>query len=412
MAGENTVSTFAGFLKTKYAQNIVNTIPEGFVAQNDFPFGAAGKIGEQYQQAVITALEQGATYAAGASGTFTINDAVAGSIEKALVNSSQFMLKSAIDYETLSKAIKKGEMAYGSAGDQLMKNMAMSTRKRLEISMWLGQFATGCGALSAIGSNIATITQASWPPGAWIGMEGAVVEIFDSTLATNRGSATLSSVNHAERKLTLSATPGGTTAGDVIVFKDMVEAGPTWNDFMGVLKIYSTTSGTLFNISTAKSVWKPETLAVGGPLTFAKCQESAMYYALKGGDRTLKAYVPLRAWLSLLTEQAAQRHYGGEFDGRTELVDGGKAIRFWTMSGQMLIKPVAYMPEGYALLVADGSIMRVGSTDVTFQVPGMNEPLAHVSDTVAGIVLMAYYNQAVFTPEPGLGVLLTGITYS
>ena len=53
--------------------------------------------------------------------------------------------------------------------------------------------------------------------------------------------------------------------------------------------------------------------------------------------------------------------------------------------------------------------MRVGSTDVTFRVPGMDEPLMQVSDTTAGISLFAYYNQALYTNEPGQIVLMTGI---
>src|SRR5690606_7187688 len=125
MAGITT-STWAGFLKTKYAQNVLNTIPEDLVLERDFKFSTAKQIGEQYSQAVITALENGFTYGAAGAGNFNLLDPSASSIEKALVNGSQGVLKSGVDYETLSKALKKGEVAYGSTFDQTLKNMVQS----------------------------------------------------------------------------------------------------------------------------------------------------------------------------------------------------------------------------------------------------------------------------------------------
>lgn len=405
----NTVTTFAGFLKTKYAQNLVNTIPESFILQRDAAFGRARRIGEQYQQAVITQLEQGATYSRGGQGAFALNASAAGSIEKAILDSAQFVMKSQIDYETLSKAITKGELAYGSSGDQLLKNMAMSTRKRLEIECWMGQAPDGIGVVDSTGASDIVITDATWAAGFWVGMEGSTIEIFDTTLGTLRGSATVDGVDISTKTITLSALPGGTVATDVVFFKDQQEVGAK-NSFLGLLGIAQTVTGTLFNIDTAKSIWKPESFAVGGVLSFSILQDAIVTSVVKGLERGATVYVSTASWANLLTEQAALRRYGGDLDGRSTLINGGRAIEFHAATGRMEIKPSIYLQEGFAVICPSESLVRIGATDVTFKVPGMDETLLQVSDTTAGVSLFAYYNQAMFTAEPGQITLLTGVT--
>ncbi|MHC4715241.1 MAG: hypothetical protein ACYTAN_18555 [Planctomycetota bacterium] len=185
-----------------------------------------------------------------------------------------------------------------------------------------------------------------------------------------------------------------------------------WEDFVGLLMIGNTTSGNLFNIAVTNSIWAPEQYPVSGNISFSVLQDAAVTSIVKGLDRSATAYVPTKAWSDLLTEQAALRRFGGTLDGRAELVNGGKAIRFYCAVGELIIKPSIYCPQGYAVIVPTGSLVRVGATDVTFKVPGMEETLMQVSDTTAGISLFSYYNQALFTAEPGQMTLLTGITYS
>ena len=410
----NTVSTFAGFLKTKYAENLVNTIPESFVLQRDAPFGRARRIGEQFQQAVITRLEQGGTYAAGGAGAFTLAAAAAGSIEKAIINSSQFVLKSGIDYETLSKAIQKGELAFGSSGDQLLKNMAFSTRKRCEVDLWHGQNTNGLGIIDSVaGAPTYTITAATWAPGIWVGMEGTNIEVFDSALTTQRDAGTeflLDEVDISARSITLDGSVTGAAATDRF-FYNTQRTTTGFNSFLGLIAIANTSTGTLFNIDTAtRSIWRPTQVAIGGTLSFSALQDTNVFAVSKGLTRGATVYVSTATWANLLTEQAALRRFGGTFDGQVELVNGGKAIRFWASTGEMMIKPSIYCHEGNAVIVPTNTLVRVGSTDVTFRVPGMDEPLMQVSDTTAGISLFSYYNQALYTNEPGQIVLMTGIT--
>src|SRR5690606_27393686 len=142
------------------------------------------KIGEQYHQAVRTQYEHGATFSRPKQGAFTLNAAAAGQIDKALVDAYQFVLKSSMDYETFYKALSKGELAYGSSIDELLKNMSESSRKYLEIDMWHGQSLSGIGVVSAVdgGAEKFTISKATWAPGNWVGAEGMVVQAFFQTV--------------------------------------------------------------------------------------------------------------------------------------------------------------------------------------------------------------------------------------
>lgn len=417
----NTTTTFAGFLKTKYAQRLVNTVPEAFVLTRDAPFAQARKIGEQYQQAVITKLEQGGTYSAAGAGAFSLNAATAGQISKALVDSAQFVLKSAIDYETLSKAVSKGDIAYGSAADQLLKNMALSARKRLEIDLWAGQYSHGLGEIDTgyPSGQVIQITEATWAPGFWVGMEGAACEFYATGFGTKRTNTTtyaeIESVDIANRRITFDGTPAIPTdvvATDQVIFKGQRYDTSTWSSFKGLLAIGEQTSGNLFNIAVTNSIWGPEQYGSVGSISFSVLQDAAVTSVVKGLDNGATVYVPVKAWADLLTEQAALRRYGGSFDGRTRLTNGGRAIEFLSLTGTLEIKPSIYCPQGTAVIVPKDSLVRVGATDVTFKVPGMDQTMMQVSDTTAGVSLFCYYNQALFTAEPGQMTLLTGITYT
>jgi len=409
------ITQFAGFLKTNYARRVIDTVPDIYDMTKTMVFDDDHKVGEQFQQAVITQIEQGATYAASGAGPFSYNATVAGKIEKAIATGYQFALKSCVEFEVLAAAVNSGRLAYGSAADQIFKSMAMSARKRLEVSLALGQSSNGLGVVASTASTTdITFTDATWIPSMWIGMEQVVLEVFNSGLGTNRGTCVLQSVNLATKTIVVDAFPGGTVATDRVFFKDQRDTGG-WNEGLGLLPAALTTSGNVWNIAVTKSVWGPQQYAVGGVLSFSVIQDVASKVLLKGyvngGGGEVSLWIPPASWVNLIDEQAALRRYGGTLGDRAELVNGGAAIKFITATGPMMIKPYIYMPEGYAVMAPSKGLYRVGSTDVTFDVPGLRQPMVVVSSTQSGVDLICYYNQAFFTERLGQLVALTGITY-
>jgi hypothetical protein len=62
------------------------------------------------------------------------------------------------------------------------------------------------------------------------------------------------------------------------------------------------------------------------------------------------------------------------------------------------------------MLLNESSIQRIGSTDITFAMPGSGEKMeVHVTDVTA-LEMRSMSDQAIFSDMPATNVLLTGIT--
>src|SRR5690606_5703368 len=153
-------------------------------------------------------------------------------------------------YETFYKALSKGELAYGSSIDELLKNMSESSRKYLEIDMWHGQSLSGIGVVSAVdgGAEKFTISKATWAPGNWVGAEGMVVQAFFQTvtpLDTMRsGDMVVTGVDPENRVITVNSKAGSLGQNDVILVKSQrdVSGTPAWNSMLGLLALAGTTT--------------------------------------------------------------------------------------------------------------------------------------------------------------------------
>ena len=108
------------------------------------------------------------------------------------------------------------------------------------------------------------------------------------------------------RTLTLaSAVPGVVVTVDS---EDVIwHKGAYGNEFAGIHKIISITSGTLFGIDTsAYNLFKGNTYdAASAALSFNKLTNAAARAVEKGQDGELLCLVNNRAWSNLLNDQAA-----------------------------------------------------------------------------------------------------------
>ena len=72
-----------------------------------------------------------------------------------------------------------------------------------------------------------------------------------------------------------------------------------------------------------------------------------------------------------------------------------------------------YVKAGYAYIVDPNDLMRVGSTDITFRLQGLDqESFFHVLENNAGVGMRCFSDQALFSQAPGRSVLITGIVNS
>lgn len=398
-----TVGTLNGFFKETYADKLGELIPDGVTLLNKIKFMSKDKQpGNLYHQPVILGMEHGVTFASSDDDAFNLNPPVAGVIKDAQVKGNPVVMRSLLGYVAASRAALGGQKAFMDATKFLVANMMRSMSKKLEIEMFYGQ--AGYATVLSASSATLTITTAEWAPGIWAGAEGMPIEIRDTTGATVRGQAVVSSVDMSARTVTLNSVVPGVVSTDVVW-----HLGAYGNEFIGVYKIL-TNSSTIFNINagTYNLFQGNQYDNASGALSFSKLQLATARAVEKGLDSRLLALVNPRAWANMLNDQAALRRFDNSYSpAKGEL--GSKSILFHSQNGEIEIEPSIYVKEGYAFLLSLEDWFRVGSTDLTFKRPGQGEEFFRDLENSAAYELRLYSDQALFCMAPGRSVLIKNI---
>lgn len=109
----------------------------------------------------------------------------------------------------------------------------------------------GNGVLGSIGSIASTTFTMNVPSGAALVYVGQTIQVYDSTLTTNRGSCNVVAADPiTAQTITVDSVPAGTTAGDVIVHDGLAGAQPV--SLFGI-KYHqnNATTGTWLNLNRA-----------------------------------------------------------------------------------------------------------------------------------------------------------------
>jgi len=268
------------------------------------------------------------------------------------------------------------------------------------------------------------LTAASWATGIWASALNAQIQLFVvSTGALVSSGANsifqVTSVNFTSFTVTVSGTTTGIAALDTAASAPLViyfngaatNSLTTWVEGVGLMKIASNT-GTLFSIdSSAFPLWQGNTYDAGSaPLSFGKLQKAITLpgdKGLMGEDCTV--LVPLTTFSDLLTEQAAARRYG---DVKSKKMDNGAdALEFYSPSGTMEIVPHPLVKRGQAIIYPTDSITRIGSSDLTFQLPGTSTDsyLQVPLGDFAGYQVRIWADNTIFAETPSHMCYITGI---
>jgi hypothetical protein len=331
-------------------------------------------------------------------------------VKDAQVKGSPVVLRSLLGYVAASRAALGGQKAFMDATKFLVANMLRSMAKKLEIEMLYGQMGYAEVATGGVSGSAVTIATAEWAPGIWAGAEGMPIEIRSASGSLSRGEFKVVSVNMDTRVITLNAdaAAAGVVATDVIWHK-----GAYGNEFPGIHKILSISSGTLFNIDVGTyNLFRGNVYSAGGSaLSFTKLNLAAARAVEKGLEGPLCAMVNPRAWANMLSDQAALRRYDGSYSS-SKMENGSEKLMFHSQNGLIEIEPSIYVKEGYAYLISSEDWFRVGSTDMTFKRPGQGEEFFRDLENSAAYELRLYSDQAVFCMAPAKNVLITGIVNS
>jgi len=413
MATTNTPTSLAGDFKNLYQESgLVQAIPTWAILQDRFKFEEAQSLGQYFIFGVVLQKENGVTYAPSSStgsGAVTLNASVAGFVGQAQVEGYAIYMRSRLSYDAAAKASRAGKKAFAQAYGAILKNLKESHQFRLECSLLYGQ--VGLGVVSANSSGALTLTSASWATGIWAaGLKDAVLEAWTTTAATSTqhdGDLTISAIDIANKKVTVTGTSTAVVANDILYFKGS-RTSSTWYETPGLDKIMQNT-GTLFNIAGASyDAWISQSYAVGGNLSMSAILQAASVGMSYGLEKGLLLVAPEK-FAQLGLDEAALRRYVSDSDAKNTK-RGVRGVEF--MLGPVSIEVMAHplVKQGTPLLVAEDYVRRTGATDITFAMPGSEEPMeVHVTDVTA-LEIRSMSDQAIFVEKPAQCVRLTGVT--
>lgn len=243
--------------------------------------------------------------------------------------------------------------------------MKKSLEKIAEINMLHG--GSGIGTISAVsdssGTNVLTISAATWAPGIWAGMIGLRLDAVDTTVQNTNATLVVSAVNFDTRQVTVTGNATDTAAlaiNDVLYLRGSLGVEQT-----GIMAQLDN-AGTLFGIdASAYDLWKASEFTVSGALTFAKIMEGVSKAVAKGGlDEDSVIIVSPKVFESLNSDQAAAREYDSSYKKQAE--NGFSSIKYRGQSGVVEVIAHPFMKDGEAALFPKSCVRRIGACDVSF----------------------------------------------
>ena len=420
MAG-TTTTDLNGLFKMAYADQIQNLIPDESLLTRAIKFqGRDYLLGNQYNQPVIVRSEQGFTYSRPNNGIPTLNAASSMKTQNAIVDGFIIMEQSGISYEAVARSDNVN--SFRNAVDLVMGDAMESFGRRLEVALLYGQSPTGLGGLaSATGSGTTTtltFATGQWSAGLWTPLEGAGLDVYVSAAAgvalNTVGPMVVSSIDIVNKTITLTgaaadvtAIDAGVTSGSLVRFYTAGTNGA--DEAVGLDKIITNT-GSLFGIdASVYSLWKSNTFAVSGALTLAKIQAGVAVAAARGLSEDVEIYVNPSVWQELATEQVAYRMLDSSYSSK-KASNGFEALEFYSQNGKLSVLAHKYVKEGEAFLLPTKRCVRIGSSDVSFNIPGTDNGQVFIQNpTTMGFTFRIFSQQSLLLTRPAVAIKFTGI---
>lgn len=428
----NDKNTAAGLFKRVY-KDLREIIPEGHVGLELFPHSDKVKMGEKIMFPIVLSNENGLSCGDGSQITFA--DAQAGTIKQAELQSYEYFLSSGILTKALADSAAGGEAAVKAASKHVVNSNLKSLMRFLENDVFYGKDAYGIGRVSyetktfrgatltagagtvggvtfATGgvdttNNKILINTSDQAPGLFMGCEGMEVEEWSGDAIVSGKTGYVKSYDVDNGILEVSFTP--TAASGASSHYLVIKAKGRDTSFLGAKGILST-SGTLFGIvNTTYKMWKGNSVAITGKLTWKKILPSLSLACAKGLESDATIVVSFEGWANLLADIEALRSVDSSFSPDT-LKQGARNLEFSFLNGKITVKPCRFVRRGDAFILAKGQLHRYGSSDIALKVPGIDDGDLLVKPITTNVfVFRSYADQAVFIDHPAQNVYISGI---
>ena len=413
MAATNTTATLAGFFKQVYGDDVKALVPSLAILSKRIPFLQSEMLGANLNLPVDLSAEN--------EGSTTLLAANAGQMKNAIVPGVNMVARSRIGYAALASAAAANDVkSFGKASAWVVKRLAASLIKRLEIQLLHGQ--KGLGVVASYGTTTATtavcvISDEEWAAGIWAGAEGATLDAYAAAdLATKlntTGALTITAVDVANKSITVSGAAGDITALTGAASSTFFwETASAATEFAGLDKIIGNT-GSLFGIDAATySLWAGNTYSTTtGTPSMAKINAAVAMTASFGNSKDVIAVVSPKVFEILNSDASAQRLYDDSYDPKMA-VNGTRGIRFYGQTGLIELVPDLFQKDGKIHIFAPEEAHRPGATDCTFlkRFGDASESLILENADSPSSEMRAQSNQALLLEAPRHAVRMLGVT--
>jgi len=413
-------------LKEQYlSKGLQDVRPDFTVLMSTVPFvGGSEKAGSKLVWPVVTSREHGFT-ALGENGeNIILNKATKAKTAQANVQSYPFMGRTQIDNVSISRA-KQGPQAFVNALEYKISNLQesfviLNEQELLYGGAGLGKVAVGGIAptspateLKTAGeAGVITLDESEFADHVWIGCEDMELEIEDGPVLR------VTSYDIEARTLSVSVAETGSNA---VAAGDLLHRnGFRGNVGPGLQTIFSQTSGSLLGIVQASNpLWRVNQAASVGLLSFEKVADAVAKAVGRGLAEKLTLHVHPLVFASLMPDFNTLKDGAGSYKSRIfttssevkKMEHGVYGITFIVGSVEVVLVANPFIKIGHAFGVADGELMRCGSTDITYKIPGEEqEKYFHRLPDVAGLELRVFSDQALFSVTLNKHLHMSGIT--
>lgn len=410
-----TINQINGWFKTSYADKMTDLTPDNvYYVRQGKELESELQPGGGYSVPVTLTSEQGITKASARAGAFALNPPIGMSSRQTSIEGSQFLLRSALDYETVFRS--KNKNAFISATKGVIKNMAKSAYFYQEVDFLYGR--SNIGVLSGVAGNTVTISVATWAAGLWRGSENRRLRV-QTAGGVLRGTCQVTGYNVNNREVTVDALPAGTVATDTLWFEADGASGA--NCMVGLVSAITGQTGDLWGINRSDwGLWRSAgTFSAGNaPLSFNRIMRALVQGENHGmGDdiNEIEVVVSSGGWTDLGNDLAALRAIDSSYK-TTEAANGSESIVFHAPVGKVHIVTHKMMKNGISLVHPKVSrwLEIVGAQPKpTFKLPGMvaqgEDQYLRPMENNAGLETRVYWNAAAFTTMINQSLVITDI---
>ena len=417
----STYANWAPNFKTRYGK-FINPLPADntFAKYSEF-VGAEERPGKQFEFPVQVSIEHGQTHDVSDT-AFVLESAIDSVLKNAVIDGATIMMVGNLPYTVIARG--KNGAANGNSGGAFWKPIDLKTKglmqggelyRELALMYGPGTASAALGNIGAVaasvsGANLAApqvvrLTTGTWAPGIWNTFINGKVDVYQSDGSTLRESdVSVTAVSQTNCRLTLSKSGSTNTVavGDVLIPK--TAKGKSCVGIQAILE----NSGTLFNISAADyPMWKALSFAVGGAMSRAQIMRFAARMFPSGVTGGGRLFVAAPAFADLSEEANALQRYTSNTDKVKR--QGAENLEYTTAIGDFEVALHKYMKQALGFFISKNVLKRVGTTDLTFSLPGTNQWFYQELANQAGSQIRIFSNQAPIIEIPYYCGIFTGI---